>query len=42
MKSAAQRALGRDILAPLDELNVGGEDAPVAPSEYLEVAITRV
>jgi SAM-dependent methyltransferase len=34
-------ALERDILALLDELNVGGADALVVPGEYLEVVITR-
>lgn len=34
-------ALERDILALMDELNVGGPDALVVPSEYLEVVITR-
>ncbi|MDY0056519.1 MAG: class I SAM-dependent methyltransferase [Methyloversatilis sp.] len=34
-------ALERDILALLDELNVGGADALVAPGEYLEVVITK-
>ena len=37
----ARPALERDILALLEELNVGGPDALVVPSEYLEVVITR-
>ena len=34
-------ALERDIVALLEELNVGGPDALVVPGEYLEVVITR-
>lgn len=37
----ARPALERDILALLDELNVGGTDALVVPGEYLEVVITK-
>jgi ubiquinone/menaquinone biosynthesis C-methylase UbiE len=38
---AARPALERDITALLEELNVGGPDALVVPSEYLEVVITK-
>ena len=37
----ARPALERDITALLEELNSGGPDALVVPSEYLEVVITK-
>jgi SAM-dependent methyltransferase len=36
-----QAALERDILALLDEMNVGGKHSLVVPSEYLEIVITK-
>lgn len=39
---SVRAALERNMLAPLDELNAGGADLWVVPSEYLEVVITRV
>ena len=38
---ATRPALERDITALLEELNVGGPEALVVPSEYLEVVITK-
>jgi hypothetical protein len=35
------RALERDILGLLGQLNTAGNDSLVVPSEYLEVVITR-
>jgi len=37
----AQARLSREITALLDELNVGGKDSLVVPSEYLEVIVTK-
>jgi SAM-dependent methyltransferase len=39
--SAGQQALERDITALLGELNSGGENSLVVPSEYLEIVITK-
>ena len=36
-----QLALERDITALLDEMNVGGPNSLVVPSEYLEVVVTK-
>jgi len=41
LDSDGQRALERDILALLAEMNVAGADSLVVPAEYLEVVITR-
>jgi SAM-dependent methyltransferase len=36
-----QRALERDLIALIGEVNVGGAQSMVVPSEYLEVIVTR-
>jgi ubiquinone/menaquinone biosynthesis C-methylase UbiE len=36
-----QRTLEREITALLDEMNVGGPNSLVVPSEYLEVVVTK-
>lgn len=41
LDEAGQKALERDIVALLEELNVAGPDSLVVPSEYLEVVITK-
>jgi SAM-dependent methyltransferase len=41
LDGAGQRALERDITALIDELNVGGTQSMVVPSEYLEAVITK-
>jgi SAM-dependent methyltransferase len=41
LDGAGQRALERDITALIDELNVGGAQSMVVPSEYLEAVITK-
>jgi len=41
LDDAGARALERDILGLLGQLNTAGSDSLVVPSEYLEVVITR-
>lgn len=41
LDDANQRALGRDIAALLERLNVGGPGSLVVPGEYLEVVVVR-
>jgi SAM-dependent methyltransferase len=41
LDAAAQARLTDDITALLDELNVGGSDSLVVPSEYLEVVVRK-
>ena len=41
LDSAGQAALEADILALLERTNRGGTETLIAPSEYLEVVITR-
>ncbi|MBI4997364.1 MAG: class I SAM-dependent methyltransferase [Rhodocyclales bacterium] len=41
LDAAAQARLSDDITALLDELNVGGSDSLVVPSEYLEVVVRK-
>jgi SAM-dependent methyltransferase len=41
LDSAHQSRLERDITDLLEQLNVGGSDSLVVPSEYLEVVITK-
>ena len=41
LDATAGRALERDIVALLEEMNVGGTRSLVVPSEYLEVVITK-
>lgn len=40
LDATGQTRLGAEITALLDELNVGGRDSLVVPSEYLEVVVT--
>ena len=37
-----QAALERDLLALIERFNVSGDGTMVAPSEYLEVVVTRL
>ena len=37
----AQAALARDMLALAQQCNRSGDDTMVAPSDYLEIAITK-
>ena len=41
LDAAGQQALERDITALLEQANTTGTTSLVAPSEYLEVVITR-
>lgn len=41
LDATAQARLSEEITALLDELNIGGSDSLVVPSEYLEVVVTR-
>lgn len=41
LPGAAGQALERDIVALLEELNVGGSGSLVVPGEYLEVVVTK-
>lgn len=41
LDAAGQAALARDITALMEQLNVGGPDSLVVPSEYLEIVVTQ-
>ncbi len=41
LDAGGRQALERDLLALLDELNVGGPGSLVVPGEYLEVVVTK-
>ena len=41
LDAAGQQALERDITVLLEEMNTGGSDSLVVPSEYLETVITK-
>jgi ubiquinone/menaquinone biosynthesis C-methylase UbiE len=41
LNETAQAALARDIVALLEQLNVGGAKSLVVPSEYLEIVVTK-
>jgi len=41
LQPAGGLQLGRDIIALLDEMNVGGPASLVVPGEYLEVVIVK-
>jgi SAM-dependent methyltransferase len=41
LDSAGQKALERDLVALLEELNVAGDASLVVPGEYLEIVVTK-
>ena len=41
LDAAGQAALAKDITALIEQLNVGGANAMVVPSEYLEIVVTK-
>lgn len=41
LDAAGQAALARDITALIEQLNVGGANSMVVPSEYLEIVVTK-
>ena len=41
LDASGKQALERDIVALLNELNVGGDQSLVVPSEYLEAVVTK-
>jgi SAM-dependent methyltransferase len=41
LDTAGQRALERDLVALLEELNVAGDASLVVPGEYLEIVVTK-